>query len=125
MSWSLVDLERTEKNMSMPKGAKIKRGYSTVADDDEAMDFRAISKEMTERGWKMNHSSARNYLIRAMRRFARVMLEYAGEDPDDEKKLDMLAKDPQFHDYVREQISDCVANGERELEENGIESSGK
>ena len=46
------------------------RKYVTISDDDEAEGYRSISTIMTAEGHKMNHSSARNYVLRAMKKFA-------------------------------------------------------
>jgi hypothetical protein len=55
--------------MSMPKGMKIARGYATVVDDG-GMNYRSIAERMTEAGHPMNHASARNYVLRALQKFA-------------------------------------------------------
>ena len=43
--------------------------YATVT-QDEGVNYREIADMMTEIGYKMNHSSARNYVLRVMRKFA-------------------------------------------------------
>ncbi|NDD31357.1 MAG: hypothetical protein EB084_24160, partial [Proteobacteria bacterium] len=59
---------KEEACMALKKGTKIERGYATV--DSDGVNYREISEVMTEMGWPMNHSSARNYVLRAMRKFA-------------------------------------------------------
>jgi murein endopeptidase len=46
--------------MAMPRGHKMNQGYATVKD---GLDYRAISEIMSERGFKMNHATARNVLL--------------------------------------------------------------
>lgn len=76
--------------------------YATISDDD-GIDYRRISKEMTSRGWKMNHSSARNYILRIMQKFA---VEYAVCANKKLKKEDAyeIAKDPLFQSIVSDMI---------------------
>lgn len=50
------------------KGAKFSNGYATVIEDD-GINYREISDIMTDIGFRMNHSSARNYVLRIMQKF--------------------------------------------------------
>ena len=54
--------------MALKKGTTVDRGYATVA-TDEGVNYREIADTMTELGFPMNHSSARNYVLRVMRKF--------------------------------------------------------
>ncbi len=82
----------------LKQGACIDRGYATVA-EDEGVNYREIAELMTELGFSMNHSSARNYVLRVMRKFVVAMSE-AWEHPLDENRIDEIAKDPSFQRAV-------------------------
>lgn len=99
--------EGKDKDMSMPRGAKIEGGYASISDDPDAMNFRAISEAMTRAGHKMNHSSARNYLLRGVGKFAEAMAEFYGADMT-EVELERLSRDPDFQDAVRDLVIDHV-----------------
>lgn len=81
--------------MSLRKGSKVERGYATVTEDD-GVNYREISEVVTEMGWPMNHSSARNYVLRAMKKFADAYGDHVGADVDGEE----LAKSPLFQSFV-------------------------
>lgn len=84
--------------MSLKRGTKVDRGYATVACED-GVNYREIADTMTELGFTMNHSSARNYVLRVMRKFATaITMEYGVEA--DEAKIDEIAKSPQFQHGV-------------------------
>ena len=55
--------------MSMPKGHKSKYGYATVTNDG-GMGFHDIAERMTKSGDKMNHATARNVLLRALKKIS-------------------------------------------------------
>lgn len=80
--------------MALRKGSTIDRGYATVA-IDEGVNYREIADTMTELGFPMNHSSARNYVLRVMRKFVK---EFAQEYDIDlaEHRIDEIAKSPSF-----------------------------
>lgn len=80
--------------MALKQGARVDRGYATVA-DDEGVNYREIAELMTELGFGMNHSSARNYVLRVMRKFVAALGEAWGHQLD-EKRIDEIAKDPNF-----------------------------
>jgi ActR/RegA family two-component response regulator len=44
------------------------KNYMTAVEDD-GINYREIASTMTELGFKMNHSSARNHVLRIMRKF--------------------------------------------------------
>ena len=84
--------------MALKKGSTIDRGYATVA-IDEGVNYREIADTMTELGFPMNHSSARNYVLRVMRKFAaRFASEY--DIPLNEQRVDEVAKSPTFQHGV-------------------------
>ena len=72
--------------------------YATVA-PEEGVNYREIADMMTEIGFKMNHSSARNYVLRVMRKFADAIIE--GWDLEvPEQRLDKIVKSPQFQQAI-------------------------
>lgn len=89
--------------MSMPKGHKVESGYATVSGDEGCLGYREIAEKMTEDGHIMNHSTARNVFLRAMRKIAKpISEEYGGRGAQD------LANDPQFQSCVQDIISEYV-----------------
>ena len=56
--------------MAMPMGHKAENGYSTVAEIDNGLGYREIAEQMSTRGHKMNHSTARNVLVSALSKLA-------------------------------------------------------
>lgn len=80
--------------MALKKGASVDRGYATVT-GDEGVNYREIAETMSEMGFSMNHSSARNYVLRVMRKFAEACGEAYGI-PLTESKVDEIAKSPMF-----------------------------
>jgi hypothetical protein len=73
-------------------------GYATVTDDD-GVNYREIAETMTEIGFRMNHSSARNYVLRIMRKFAEAFCEEWGIEAN-ENDLERWAKSPRFQGGV-------------------------
>ena len=90
--------------MSMPKGLKIERGYATVTETG-GMGYREIAEKMSDEGFKMNHSTARNIFISAMRKIAKDMITLYDTDVDQEK-IDQVSIDPRFQMGVSEAIRD-------------------
>lgn len=80
--------------------------YATITNDD-GVDYRKISREMSKRGWKMNHSSVRNYILRIMQKFA---VEYSYCVDNKFKKDDALdiAKNPEFQAMVSDLIQKAL-----------------
>ena len=74
--------------------------YATVT-FDEGVNYREIADMMTEIGFKMNHSSARNYVLRVMRKFADAIVDNWDVDVP-EHKLDKIVKSPQFQQAICE-----------------------
>jgi hypothetical protein len=80
--------------MALQKGSKVERGYATVA-EEEGENYREIADTMTELGHPMNHSSARNYVLRAMRKFAIALMKETGVELNEEEIL-RICKSPNF-----------------------------
>ena len=87
--------------MSMPKGHKSENGYATVTSIEGAKDYRTIAQQMTEEGHKMNHATARNVFLRAMKKIAEP-LHNMYDMPVDEASIMRTAKDPRFQESVFE-----------------------
>ena len=84
--------------MALRRGMRVDRGYATVA-EDEGVNYREIADTMTELGFEMNHSSARNYVLRVMRKFAKAFTKDMKMDLDD-VRINEIAKDPNFQHGV-------------------------
>jgi hypothetical protein len=76
----------------------VKNAYATVS-DNEGVNYREIADMMSEIGYKMNHSSARNYVLRVMRKFAEAIVESWGISVT-EDKIDTIIKNPQFQQGI-------------------------
>ena len=72
--------------------------YATVA-SEEGVNYREIADMMTEIGFKMNHSSARNYVLRVMKKFADAITREWDLDISEDKK-DKIIKSPQFQQAI-------------------------
>jgi hypothetical protein len=72
--------------------------YATVT-KDEGVNYREIADMMTEIGFKMNHSSARNYVLRVMRKFADALRSEWNLDLSD-ADMDRIVKSPQFQNAI-------------------------
>lgn len=86
--------------MALRKGTKVDRGYATVVSDD-GVNYREIADTMTELGFVMNHSSARNYVIRIMKKFVYELNEQWNLELG-EAKVDEIAKSPLFQQGISE-----------------------
>ena len=89
--------------MPMPKGKKIGK-YVTMSDRD-AMNYRTIATKMTERGYKMNHATARGVLLSGMRKVAtKVLVGMRGHaDPAD---VERIVRSEAFHGYVADLLEE-------------------
>lgn len=85
--------------MSMPKGKKIAEGYATV---DGGGDYRMIAEAMTAQGFKMNHSSARNWFLSVMRGFAEDFLRDTGLAEPTQENVEKIARQPMFQSAIRD-----------------------
>ena len=90
--------------MSMPKGHKSENGYATVTSIEGAKDYRTIADHMTGEGHKMNHATARNVFLRAMKKIAEP-LHTMYDMPKDEASIMRTAKDPRFQESVFEIVA--------------------
>jgi hypothetical protein len=83
--------------MPMPKGYNSKFGYATVSSQEGCLTYREIAEEMTKEGDKINHSTARNIFLRAMRKIATtVTADYDGCN------INQIAEDPRFQAAIQE-----------------------
>ena len=74
--------------------------YATVT-EDEGVNYREIAATMTDIGYKMNHSSARNYVLRVMKKFAEAVID-EWDIAVPEEKIDKIVKTPQFQQAICE-----------------------
>jgi hypothetical protein len=86
--------------MALKKGNKIDRGYATVSEDD-GVNYRDIAETMTELGFQMNHSSARNYVLRVMKKFVKELDNKWNLRLSDDK-MEEITKSPQFQQGIAE-----------------------
>jgi len=63
--------------------------------NDEGVNYRDIAQLMTESGYKMNHSSVRNYVIRIMKKFVSAYVSRNDINLTDER-IDEIAKSSSF-----------------------------
>jgi len=106
--------------MSMPKGFKTRKGYATITEVPNGMDYRAIAEEMTSRGDKMNHATARNVFLKAMLKLAEPMHKLYQLECD-EATLTQTAKDPEFQSGMIDMINDLgFQSGERKIEDANV-----
>lgn len=86
------------------------RGYATVI-EDEGVNYREIADIMTKLGFVMNHSSARNYVLRVMNKFAEAFAEKWNLQLDADK-LKIVAYSPQFQSAIADLLH-SMENPER------------
>ena len=84
--------------MALKKGSKFTKGYATVIEDD-GVNYREIADIMSEIGFVMNHSSARNYVLRVMTKFAEEFAKEWDIDITDEN-IKSIAASPQFQNVI-------------------------
>jgi len=95
--------------MPMPKGKKIAGGYVTLSDRNP-MKFRKIAEEMTKRGDRMNHATARGVLIKGMEKIAaQLLINIKGRSTTD--TVTKLVRNESFQEYVGD-VLDEDAHGE-------------
>lgn len=76
---------------------KEKLKYATIT--DEGTNYREIADMMTMIGFKMNHSSARNYVLRIMKKFANAITKSWHIELTD-NKLEQIIKNPNFQEGI-------------------------
>lgn len=86
--------------MALKKGSKFVKGYATVIEDD-GVNYREIADIMSEVGFIMNHSSARNYVLRVMQKFIEAFNKEWGLNLPQEK-MRTIASSPQFQNVIAE-----------------------
>lgn len=91
--------------MPMPKGHRVKSGYFTVADLPGAADFKQIAKRCNEMGYKMEQSTARNLLIRAMMKVADKIKRSQGVFATDAELYEM-ARSPTFQSGLADMLNE-------------------
>lgn len=89
------------------KGSKIDRGYATIG-EDEGVNYRNIAKTMTEMGYTMNHSSARNYTLRVMKKMAEALVKEWGLSSDG-IDFEEVAKSPNFQQGISDILKEIDA----------------
>lgn len=75
-----------------------KQTYASITESD-GVNYREIADTMTEIGFKMNHSSARNYVLRIMLKFAEEITDQWGIAMNEEEIM-KIAKSPQFQQGI-------------------------
>jgi hypothetical protein len=86
----------------LKKGTNVSRGYVTTSISD-GVNYREIADTMSELGFPMNHSSARNYVIRVMKKFVDAFIEEY-DMPIDEEETSEIAKSPSFQENIAEML---------------------
>ena len=95
--------------MPMPKGFKSKNGYATVTEFAAGADYRTIANKLSDSGYKMNHATARNVFLCALRKIAKPVHEMHGLSENYED-LQSTAKDPRFQSGVAEILESINRN---------------
>ena len=90
--------------MSMPKGYKSENGYATVNNGLGGLDYRSIAEKMTGDGYKMNHATARNVFLKAMKKFAEPIC--ALHNISDDESINKASRDPRFQEGITDIIRD-------------------
>jgi hypothetical protein len=91
----------------MNKGKTFKSGYATVGDD--GVNYREIADVMSKNGHPMNHSSARNHIVRAMSKFV-VAITKQYNITTTPKNIEQIAKNPNFQNAICEIIARSIYN---------------
>ena len=77
-----------------------KNSYASVT-ESEGVNYREIADVMTSIGFKMNHSSARNYVLRVMKKFAKAIVSQWNLNHNiTDEKLEEIIKSPQFQQGI-------------------------
>ena len=93
--------------MAIKKGSKFQKGYATVI-EDEGVNYREIADIMSEIGFIMNHSSARNYVLRVMTKFVEAFDKEWGWEMNSEK-IKTVAASPQFQNVIADLLHNLEA----------------
>jgi len=84
-----------------------KSHYATVI-ESEGVNYREIADTMSTIGFKMNHSSARNHVLRVMKKFAKALVEGWDINMNDQK-IEEIAKSPVFQQGICDLLQDIEA----------------
>lgn len=94
--------------MTMPKGYKSKFGYATVS--NTGLGFQEIAEQMTKAGDKMNHATARNVLLRALKKLSVPICQLHGVKKESlETEALKTACDPRFQEAICKFLEDELA----------------
>lgn len=96
--------------MPMPKGFKATHGYATNKQFAGGEDYRAIAEHMTSRGYKMNHATARNVFLSALRKIAKP-IHIVNDVSITDEHLQHTAKDPRFQAGIAEILNSINKRG--------------
>jgi len=88
----------------MPKGFKSSHGYATVT-DNQGHGYREIAEHMSSNGDKMNHSTARNIYLSAMKKIAKEVCRIYEADTT-EANVKRVASDPRFQSGIIDILND-------------------
>ena len=88
----------------MPKGYKKETGYAS-AKKLGGSSYHDIAKNMNERGFKMNHSTARNVFVSALIKIASQLSKTYDHDCN-QAELKKIAIDPRFQEAVSEYMKE-------------------
>lgn len=91
-----------KKELMNKKSEESKTGYATVVVDD-GDHYRNIANILTVMGYPMNHSSARNYVIRIMKMFVAAFGKHINKNFTD-SELERVAKSPVFQNILSEKL---------------------
>ena len=89
--------------MTMPKGFKSENGYATITELG-GKSYQEIADTMTERGFKMNHSTARNVCLRALEKIAIPLCDAFSDELGSDPQV--IAKDPRFQESMIAMLRD-------------------
>jgi len=95
--------------MPMPKGFKAENGYATNKTFAGGEDYRTIASKMTADGFKMNHATARNVFLSALRKIARPVHQM-NDLSTNENDLQKTAKDPRFQSGVADILNSIAGS---------------
>lgn len=84
--------------MPMPKGYKSTNGYATK-NALGGKTYHEISDEMKTKGFKMNHSTARNVFVNSLEKIAKNVTDLYKLELDG-RELKRIAKDPRFQSAI-------------------------
>ena len=90
--------------MTMPKGFKSKNGYATTSELG-GKSYQQIADIMTDKGYKMNHSTARNLCVDGLKKIVAKVISHQGLTLSD-KEIKRIAKDPRFQSGLCDIIKD-------------------